>query len=112
MARRRASPPDADTLHYEVRCPNCNVSFALGTKRCLHCGSRTAPPGAGPLPSLRQDLADHQLGPSSEFDPATLEEELAAESEEMPRSPFRMGMSAVWILLVLIGSVYRVCTGG
>lgn len=27
--------------HFEVRCSNCEVSFAAGTKNCIHCGART-----------------------------------------------------------------------
>jgi len=27
--------------HFEVRCSNCDVSFAVGTKKCIHCGGRT-----------------------------------------------------------------------
>ncbi len=35
-ARTRASV-------YEVRCARCDVSFPVGTKKCIHCGGRTAP---------------------------------------------------------------------
>lgn len=30
---------------YEVRCPSCDVSFPVETRRCIHCGGPTA--GAG-----------------------------------------------------------------
>ncbi len=35
MIRRQGSP-------YEVRCPRCDVSFPVGTRRCIHCGGATA----------------------------------------------------------------------
>lgn len=35
MIRRPGSP-------YEVRCPRCDVSFPVETKRCVHCGGPTA----------------------------------------------------------------------
>ena len=31
---------------YEVRCPRCDVSFPVETKRCFHCGGPTAQVGA------------------------------------------------------------------
>ena len=84
----------------------------MGTKRCLHCGGRTASPAEGPLPSLRQDLGDHELGPATEFDPRLLEQEMAGGAEPRSRSPFRLGISSIWILLAVVGSAYRACSGG
>ena len=37
--RGKASP-------YEVRCLNCDVSFPIGTKVCIHCGGRITEQGA------------------------------------------------------------------
>lgn len=37
---RRASTP------YEVRCPRCDVSFPVETRRCIHCGGPTSAAGA------------------------------------------------------------------
>ena len=31
---------------YEVRCLRCDVSFPLGTRRCIHCGGPTSSSGA------------------------------------------------------------------
>jgi hypothetical protein len=28
---------------YEIRCYECDVSFPVGTKRCIHCGGKTGP---------------------------------------------------------------------
>lgn len=107
----RALRSRRETVHYEVRCPTCNVSFPVGTKRCLHCGTRTAAPGEGPLPSLRPDAME-QPDRYPEFEPDPLDNELLEEAEGRSRSPFRLGMSSIWILLALIGSAYRVCSGG
>ena len=110
LGRRTIS--DMDAQHYEVRCPSCNVSCAGGTRRCLHCGERTAAAGMGPTPSLRQDLADLQMGSASQPDPMALEEALEEADEGPSRSPFRLGISGIWILLAIVGSMYRVCFGG
>ncbi|MFO0691414.1 MAG: hypothetical protein U0900_22135 [Myxococcota bacterium] len=31
---------------YEVRCPRCDVSFPVETRRCIHCGGATSAAGA------------------------------------------------------------------
>lgn len=41
MIGRKGSP-------YEVRCPRCDVSFPVGTRRCVHCGGPTAASDAPP----------------------------------------------------------------
>jgi hypothetical protein len=109
VARQKQSV-SGETEHYEVRCPGCNVSFPVGTKSCLHCGQRTALPGQGPLPTLRGDGYDPNALPDFEAEP--LEPVLLEEAEGRTRSPFRLGMSGIWILLALVGSAYRVCSGG
>lgn len=40
ILRGRKSSP------YEVRCPNCDVSFPVETRTCLHCGGKTTEAGA------------------------------------------------------------------
>ena len=60
---------------FEVRCPSCDVSFAVGTRRCIHCGGKTERPDSNSPPSLDVD-----------FGLAGLESELA-ESLEMPAEP-------------------------
>ena len=43
MIRRQGSP-------YEVRCHRCDVSFPVGTRRCIHCSGATAASDV-PLPA-------------------------------------------------------------
>ena len=109
---RGATTSDMETQHYEVRCPSCNVSFAVGTRRCVHCGGRTAAAGMGPSPSLRQDLGKYRMDSAPEPDPMVLEPALEEADETRSSSPFRLGMSGIWIMLAIVGSMYRVCFGG
>jgi hypothetical protein len=113
MARRTAAT-DSQASHYEVRCPTCNVSFPVGTRRCVHCGSPTALPGMGPSPSLRRNpLLELPFESSQDFEPEPVENEpLEEEGSLRQRSPFRLGTTSIWIVLALVGSLYRVCTGG
>jgi hypothetical protein len=87
-------PKDAPV--YDVSCPRCNVTFPVGTKRCIHCGGPTGqlaePPG-----SLREMLARR----------AELEEEAEVKG---PRSALSRGVAAVWVLLAVAISIYRACT--
>jgi hypothetical protein len=56
---------------YEVRCPRCDVSFPVETRRCIHCGGPTAAsaatvePGAfpGPLEAIRTGESTTQPAP-------------------------------------------------
>ena len=83
---------------YEVRCYNCNVSFPPGTKRCMHCGGRTGQkPVPGPIPGMEP--------------PHPLELEDMEDENPLRRGPARLLMGAVWVLLALVASLYRVCTG-
>ena len=41
---------------FEVRCLNCDVSFPVGTKRCLHCGGRVGASGRS-IPELGDSLS-------------------------------------------------------
>ena len=84
---------------YEVRCYQCNVSFPEGTKRCMHCGGRTGQqPVKGLIPGLET--------------PRPFQAEVE-DGDENPlrRGPARIVMGAVWVLLALVASLYRVCTG-
>ncbi|MCZ6464889.1 MAG: hypothetical protein O7A09_11195 [Proteobacteria bacterium] len=86
---------------HEVRCYSCDVSFPQGTKQCMHCGGRT---GQRPV----QGLLPPGLEPPR---PLQVEAEDADESNPLRRGPARMVMGAVWVLLALVASLYRVCTG-
>ncbi len=82
----------------EVRCYRCDVSFPIGTKVCLHCGGRT---GAPPVLSLPVELQE-QDG----IDPEDLIQEGVSK-----RSPLRLAVGGIWLLLALVGSLFRACTG-
>lgn len=39
-------PGVSDPALFEVQCRRCDVTFAAGTKRCLHCSGKTSPSSA------------------------------------------------------------------
>jgi hypothetical protein len=83
---------------YEVYCYQCNVSAAVGTRRCIHCGGRFA--GAeGTRRAALTDLLGAEFGEANE------------DGEELATS---IGSAApkiaLWILLLIGGSLYRLCS--
>ena len=56
------------TTPYEVLCHHCNVTFPVGTKRCVHCGGRLGrrgggtAPGAGDSDTLRRGGGGRRRG--------------------------------------------------
>ncbi len=80
---------------HEVRCLQCDVSFPVGTKRCLHCGGRV---GARkePPPARGRILFD-------------VEEAEEADESPVPRPIIRKTVASIWLLLALAASLYRVC---
>ena len=109
---------------YEVWCPSCEVSFPLGTKRCVHCGARTASDRptkaarAAERYSVTQDLrgfskrqqaapADAAFVETADFQPVGQAPE---EEEEAPRRRgLRAGMSVVWMILLAAGYIWQNC---
>jgi hypothetical protein len=79
---------------YEVYCHHCRVTFAAGTRNCVHCGRRVSAPGR------TQTVA----GALTEA-PAELE---AAE----PTPLRRFGGMSLWVLLALGAALSRMCEGG
>ena len=80
---------------YESYCYHCNVTAPGDARTCVHCGGRLSKqqgeaPIAVPMPFAGQPTNEDDLD-----------------------APRRMGgaspMTAVWILLFLVGTVYRVC---
>ena len=94
-----------DTIHrvksigpqnpYEVYCYECNVTAPPGTRKCLHCGGR---------------LSKSKTQPSAVL---SIPFEALEEEEALGDGPTRLGgispMTAVWILLFIGGSLYRLC---
>jgi len=91
-----------ETTPYEVLCPRCNVTFPVGTKRCIHCGGRVGPSG-GPIPLL---VGRPSEAPAEAFPGAEEEEEASPR-----RSPFSP-VAVLWVLLFVGGTIYRACAGG
>ena len=83
---------------FEVHCERCRVTFPVGTRRCIHCGSPTsrAPRQHG----LR-------VGPAHESEaegPETPDPELA-------RRRFVSPLTLMWIALIAAGYLVRACSG-
>lgn len=78
---------------FEVYCYHCHVTFAAGTRRCVHCGARLGdrpgPPGLFAPPEASGDLAD-------------------ADAAELSVGR-RLGGASLWVLLALGAVVLRMC---
>ena len=81
---------------YEVYCYQCNVTAPLGTRSCIHCGNRLSRPRSQPGAVL-----------STPFETPEEEETLGDDS---PRFGVISPMTAIWILLFIGGSLYRLCS--
>jgi hypothetical protein len=81
---------------YEVRCHQCNTSFAPETRRCVHCGA--------PLARGRQVVLE-----AGGFDPGRAAEDQPPEQVELlGRGP----RTAIWVVVALVtalASVLRNC---
>lgn len=86
---------------YEVRCPRCNVSFPIGTRRCIHCGGPTAAPAAGVVPTIETGSFE-RTGP----------EQLPGGEEGSPgigTSLLKLSGSLFWIVALVLFSILRNC---
>lgn len=89
---------------FEVYCYHCHVTFAAGTRRCVHCGARLggrpgppelfAPPGAGGAP-----------GPGGAPGAGG---DLAEDAPELSLGR-RLGGTSLWVLLALGAVLVRMC---
>jgi hypothetical protein len=91
---------ESNETPYEIRCHACEVSFPLGTRRCVHCGERLGRRRQRLIPSL-------DAGEPWEAD--ELEEEAPAETATKRRfiSPFTL----MWLLAAIAVSIQRACAG-
>ena len=81
---------------YEVYCYDCQTSFAVGTRQCVHCGRRI---GGG-----------FRMGPSGGPGPVGHPEE--AEEEGGESLARRLASMGVWVVIVLGATLARLCDGG
>jgi hypothetical protein len=90
----RASGPQNP---YEVYCYQCNVTAPAGARRCVHCGGRLS----GALNPRRAALTD------------LFEAEITEADEEGEEATTSIASAApkiaLWILLLIGGSLYRLC---
>jgi len=106
---------------FEVRCHRCEVSFPHGTKRCMYCGGK---PSAGPpqVEFLDMQAVEARVAAAAGSAPglprtrkAEVEQESEAEVEEeepsLRQTLPRVAMSLAWVILLVVVSIYRACTG-
>ncbi len=119
--QQTALDPGTVATDFEVRCDRCDVSYPVGTKRCMYCGGR---PGHRPM-FARQIAFDPQGdievldSPFEPDDPVRTSEtpfELATPfEEEKPEkgrgSIFRLFGNLSWVILFALLTLYRACTG-
>ena len=80
---------------FEVYCYGCQSSFAVGTRRCVHCGGRLGSERMLPPAGTRPSIQDREI----------VEEELPTRGRFSP-------LTALWLVLALGAAAYRACTGG
>ena len=118
---------------YEVRCPRCDVSFPVETRRCIHCGGPTSAAGAssasavdpaGMPPWIR--TSDEGSGPTGPDDrpgasgagqaPGAGSADRADGPEEAPSSLvstlLRTFGSLFWVIALVAFSILRSCGEG
>lgn len=80
---------------FEVYCDHCKVTFAAGTKKCIHCGQRLGSPG---MPTPGSAAAARELDPEGGMDAA---------------NPLRRaGGVSLWVLVAVMAALARMCGGG
>ena len=93
----------SESPRFEVHCPQCQVSFPVGTRRCLHCGGGTVEPEVA---AQIHALKTGEFLPPEDVDETVLAEELEQGSGRRgPRS-----LTLLWILMAVAASIYRSCT--
>ena len=106
------------TTEFEVRCDHCDVSFPVGTKRCMYCGGR---PGHRPLfarqikidPLGDIELLNEPIEPGAPVSTpiAPIDEPDEDEVEQARGSIFRLFGNLSWVILFALITLYRACTG-
>lgn len=80
---------------FEVYCAHCKVTFAAGTKKCIHCGQRLGKPG---MPAIGSGAAVQEVEPEGGLDAA---------------NPLRRaGGISLWVLIAVGAALARMCGEG
>ena len=75
------------TTDFQVHCPSCDVTFAIGTRNCIHCGGPTLRSGRQPGKLFGRKsrlLATGSVDLNSEWDGETAFPALADETQTEP----------------------------
>lgn len=111
---------------YEVRCPRCDVTFPIETKRCIHCGGATSSSGTTNLLATGAssglgtagdpyELSEHSQGDAGydlpEYSSEDREIEHTDEPTSMARSLIRSLGGFVWIIALIAFTMARNCGG-
>jgi hypothetical protein len=109
---------ESQTTRFEVRCPSCDVSFPVGTRRCVHCGGRMSKSlgkGSGGLRSQEPARTQEVRGSRSPIDYDGGEspfDEAEDEVVEQRGSILRRSLTLVWVVILIGISVIRACMEG
>ncbi len=111
---------------YEVRCPRCEVTYPIETKRCIHCGGATTASGTENLLATASSgeygnvgdpygLSDHEAEDSGyelpEYSSDDREMEHTDEPTSIGRSLIRSLGGFVWIIVLIGFTLARNCGG-
>ena len=102
--------------YYEVRCPRCDVSFPVETRKCVHCGGQTESPDRV---AILESLVQASAGPTDEFPdpmhaiPDQKERELDTSDEpsSLGRTLIRSLGGLVWVIVLIGFTLARNCGG-
>jgi hypothetical protein len=89
---------------YEVRCPRCDVSFPVETRRCVHCGGPTVASDAPP--PIAVDTGATTVPGSGSADAVEVPEEPAPG---LGATLLRTFGSLFWVIALVAFSILRSC---
>jgi hypothetical protein len=101
-------------MDYEVRCHVCDVSFPMGTKRCLYCGARPTAAHRSEAKTSIENFFESAIPANEASEMFDMPGETDAPEEEQKSVPgmlSRMMGGLTWLLLLGALSVYRACAG-
>jgi hypothetical protein len=80
---------------YEVYCYQCQSTFAVGTRSCVHCGGRLA---------RSETPLEPSVGPSASAE--------GADESPVVSVVRRLSGATLWLVFVLVAMLARMCEGG